>query len=167
MKRTPKKFVDNFSTVRPTLTHEERVFRDAFVRSYIQDFNGKNAAIRIGIPALLASAKAAVLLREVYVRVKLMDTVRTLQPSDVVTRGQVMAHMWHLANNAWDDSAKVAATAHVAKMLGMDRAEEKTSEAPANVMFVPVMSIQDWQATALTAQQVLKRDASVAVHLPS
>lgn len=149
--------------------HEaDKIYRDAFVREYIKDFNGCLALARIGFTGTNAGKRASQLLREPYVAQRLDTLLRQLRPEDVVTRGQVMAKMWKEANDPNNEgSVRVAATAHVAKMLGMDKSA--TTDTPAvasNVMLIPVTSAEDWSQSAATAQQVLKQRAAAAVMPP-
>src|SRR6476620_5118718 len=134
------------------LSLSAKIYRDAFVREYIKDFDGRGAVIRLGGTHSTAKTRACQLLREPYVATLLDDTIRKLQPTDIVTRGQVMAKMWDLANTAEESGARVTACANVAKMLGMDRVKEEENQAPIGVMLVPMMSVSDWAASAAVAQ---------------
>lgn len=141
------------------LSESARVFRDAFIREYIVDYNGKAALARCGIEnPVTAGVRASQLLREPYVAARLSALVRELRPVDVVTRGQVMSAMWKEANTAFLCSSRVAALAHLAKMLGM----MESAEAPAGpiaVMFIPSTSPADWAIAAPAAQAMLKAKA--------
>jgi hypothetical protein len=147
-----------------TLTEARKIYRDAFCREYIKDFNGKNALIRIGClyKGHALSTFASNLIREPYVANRIDFLVRSLKPEDVVTRQEVMAKMWALANDPMSASiAKVAACAHVGKMLGMFKTEDKESGAgeAIGVMMVPMLATDDWQSSARTAQALLKSAA--------
>ncbi len=138
------------------------LYRDAFVREYIKDFNAKNAMHRLGVEhPTTARNQGGKLLREKYVLQRLDETVRQLQPTDIVSRGQVMSAMWKEANDPLNTgSERISAIAHCAKMLGMDRTKtEEDTTLPMNVMMIPVMNVEDWAASAIAAQELLKARA--------
>lgn len=146
-----------------TLSVQSKTYRDAFCREYIKDFCSSKALARIGCTYKNLTARGSQLLREPYVANRIDQLVRQLQVADVVQRQQVMARMWQLANDEKAASvAQVAACAHVGKMLGMFKEEKAETEntIPIGVMMIPVLSVDDWQATATTAQAVLKRQAN-------
>lgn len=145
------------------LTESAKIFRDRFVMEYIKDFRGDLAVIRCGHPnPKSAKTRAYQLLREPYVARKLNDTVRTLRTEDVVQRQEVMARLWEESNNPSNlCGTRVAALAHVAKMLGMFLNKENDNHsAPMGVMFIPCTSPEDWASVAPTAQAVLKANAA-------
>lgn len=145
-----------------SMTEGEKTYRDAFVREYIKDFNGTKAMVRMGYVQKNPGQRASGLLREPYVANRLYELVRQLQPTDVVQRGQVMARMWEEANDDFNPSmVRVAALAHIGKMLGMFKEERDDSNLqPAGVMLVPCMAIAEWEQSAAVAQDILKRQAS-------
>lgn len=152
-----------------TLREADKIYRDNFVREYIKDFNGSAAMCRMGFTGQGPGARATKLLREPYVAQRLDELLRQLRPEDVVTRGQVMAAMWKEANHPFNDgSTRVAALAHIAKMLGMDKpAVDTTNQVASNVMIIPVASVGDWEQSAQTAQSVLKQRASAMATMPA
>ena len=145
-----------------TLSEAAKIYRDAFCREYIKDFNAIAALARIGCRIKSLRTRAGQLLREPYVANKIDELVRRLRPEDVVTRQQVMARMWLEANDDGNSSiARVAATAHVGKMLGMFKTDdsEDTKTVQTGVMMIPVVSVDDWASSAATAQALLKSQA--------
>lgn len=142
-----------------TLPESSKIFRDAFCNSYIIDFNGANALMRISHPSSerTCRVRASQLLREPYVANRIHELVRALKPSDVVQRGQVMARMWQEAN---DDSnpgkVRVAALAHVANMLGMTKPVEDKGPQAVGVLLIPMTQGDDWSAMAQQTQLLLK-----------
>ncbi len=146
------------------MAESSKIYRDAFCVEYIKDFSGSKALVRIGYEdKRTLSARASGLLREPYVANKIDQLVRQLKPEDIVTRQQVMALMWKEANDPYNEGGvRVAACAHVAKMLGMFKEAEVETTAPVGVMMIPVMSVADWETSAVTAQAFLKREANAA-----
>lgn len=147
------------------LSEKELLYRDAFVKEYIKDFHGKNSMLRIGYGGdpKHASQVAKNLLLEPYVQQKLDEVVRKLEPLDIVTRQQCMLTMWKEANNQQNEGGvRVAALAHVAKMLGMfqNKGEAADGAMPIGVMLIPCMAVSDWEASAATAQAMLRNGAS-------
>lgn len=156
-----------------SLDEKAKIYRDAFCREYIKDFHGSKALFRLGYTnAKSAPTRACQLLREPYVANRIHELVRQLQPTDIVTRGQVMAKLWEEANDYSNEGGvRVQATAHIAKMLGMmDKAKDESDAPSVGVMFVPCSgSPQEWEAAASMAQGMLKQRASAlgAAHLPA
>lgn len=145
-----------------TLSEAAKIFRDAFVVSYIVDFRGSDALFRLGFQGekKQAQVRASALLREQYVAEKLAKTIRELKPSDVVSRGQVMARLWEEANNAFDAGVRVTALAHLAKMLGMmDKVTEVQNAVTLGVMLIPMSDPNDWTTAAQASQLLLKQRA--------
>ena len=145
-----------------TLTESAKIFRDAFVRSYVLDYRGDLALFRLGFEGDAKSARqrASRLLTEQYVSSRLAELVRQLQPSDVVTRGQVMSALWKEANNAFEDGVRVQALAHLGKMLGMmDSASNTPNSMPMGVMVIPMIDASAWSANAQNSQLLLKQRA--------
>ena len=146
------------------LSATELVRRDAFIKEYVKDFSGKNAMLRIGYHnPKHASQVAKDLLKEPYVQQKLDEVVRKLEWTDIVSRQQVMALMWKEANNPINEGGvRVAAIAHIAKMLGMfqGKGEDAGNLMPVGVMMIPVMAASDWEHSAATAQAMLRNNAT-------
>lgn len=153
-----------------TLTESARIFRDAFVISYIIDYDGASALYRLGYTGDIKSARsrASNLLREQYVSCQLAQRVRTLKESDVVSRGQVMSAMWREANTARDCHARVAALAHLAKMLGLlENINVTNNVVQNNVMLVPMVEGAEWTDMAQAAQLALKARAGEIINVPA
>jgi hypothetical protein len=146
-----------------TLSLSARIFRDAFIREYIKDFNATKSLIRLGCENhKAASVQGCQLLREPYVAKKLDETIRQLQPTDVVTRQQVMAGLWEEANSPKNyGDTRVRALAHIGKMLGMGR-EENQQNTSSGVMLVPMTASDDWGKIAAAAQAILKSGVAPA-----
>jgi hypothetical protein len=142
-----------------TLSEAAKIFRDAFVREYVKDFKGDQALFRLGYSnQTTAVSRAYTMLREPYVAQRLDEVIRQMRPEDVVQRQQVLSAMWKEANDEYnEDSTRVAALAHCAKMLGMMNQKEETHTAPIGVMLVPMIAVEDWKQTAVTSQAMLKR----------
>jgi hypothetical protein len=154
------------SRTEDNLAPGEIAFRDAFVQEYLVDFRGDLALSRIGVqgysPARLR-VRAYQLLREPYIAKEVSRRVREIRPQDVVRRGQVMSKLWEEANDTNNEGGtRVSATAHIAKMLGMD----KDTTAPnymGGVMMVPVTSLSEWEEMAASSQAALKLQVRNAV----
>lgn len=144
-----------------TLTIAAKLWRDSFIREYIIDMNGRNALVRLGVNYKTAGVRAAQMMREPYVRVKLREKLSELRPEDVVSRGQIMARMWQEANDFSSEPAvRVAALAHLAKMVGLIEHETKSVNINVGVMMVPVMTMDQWRSEALITQTKLKQLAA-------
>jgi Terminase small subunit len=144
------------------LSEASKIYRDAFVMSYIQDFDVAKALFRIGYTNhKTARSRGCQLIREPYVANKIKETVRSLKETDIVARSEVMARLWEEANNpANEGGTRVQAAAHVAKMLGMMAVKEDKEIAPVGVMLVPCMAVEDWEQAATVSQQMLKNAAT-------
>jgi hypothetical protein len=147
------------------LSPAAKVLRRAFIDEYLKDLNFVRAMRRLGYDHeddKRLRTQAEKWTREPFVQQEMMRRIRALEPTDVVTRGQVMMRMWEEANDATNDgSTRVAALAHTAKMLGMYNKEE--DNAPTfgqGVMMIPVMNLDDWSATSIVAQEKLKQSAT-------
>lgn len=145
-----------------------KIYRDAFCREYIKDFNASQAVVRLGAPdTKSAQVKGSRLLGEAYVANQIFQLVRALRPDDVVTRQQVMARMWLEANSDYNEGkTRVTALAHLAKMLGMMDDKRPETLPMSGVMLIPIVDIADWQTSATVAQDLLKRDAGQGVTFP-
>jgi len=150
------------SRTEDNLDENSKTYRDAFVREYIKDFHITSAMYRLGFVGKkqAAAKRGGELIREPYVANKIYDTIRVLQPSDIVARGQVMAGLLKEAYTAFLDSTRVQAWAHLGRMLGMDRPEKDTSSEPVGVMLVPCMRADDWEASSAVAQALLKKQVT-------
>lgn len=147
-----------------TLAADQRALRDAFVHQYVIDFNGAKALCRAGCPdgnIKSVRAKASQLLGEPYVAVRIAEAIKNMRETDIVSRNQVLARVWEECNDYGNEgSTRVKALMLMAKMLGM--LKELVVDAPAtpqNVMLVPLMSADQWEAAASTAQLELKARA--------
>lgn len=151
-----------------TLSETAKVYRDAFCREYIKDFNATQAVIRLGAPdKQSATTKGSILLAEGYVANQIYQLVRQLRPDDVVSRQQVMARMWLEANSDSNEGAtRVKALAHLAKMLGMMEEKKETSTVSSGVMLVPLVDVAEWQQSATIAQDLLKREVAAVPTFP-
>jgi hypothetical protein len=147
--------------VESAMTLSEKIKRDAFVAQYVIDCNGRAAVQRAfgnEYEYKAAGVRATQLLREPYVKMRIMETIRSLQPHQLVTRSQVFMQMWHEANNLHNaGSVRVAAIAHCGKMLGMEDDQEsaKNLKIQVGVMIVPAMDAKTWDAQAQTSQAAL------------
>lgn len=150
------------------LDENSKMYRDAFVRSYIIDFNGPNAVYRLGYTGEKKNAytKASTLLREPYVAQELARVTREIRPEDVVTRGQIMMGLLKEANREDNEGGtRVNAWAHLAKMTGLLNGGGKGEDDGApkmalGVMLVPVLDMNDWASACAIAQASLKANAS-------
>lgn len=156
------------SRTEETLSVAAKLFRDRFVIEYIVDYDGPAALARCGYVTPKKSSmytRASQLLREPYVAKALKAQLLSLREDNIVTRAQVLSKMWKEANDEGNEGGvRVAACAHVAKMLGMmlGPTEEKSNE-PIGVMMIPVVSLEDWGATANIMQAALKLRACNAI----
>jgi hypothetical protein len=145
-------------------------YRDAFVKSYLIDFKPTNAIIRIGHQNYKTATRAAQdLLHEPYVRCRIEEHLKQMRPEEVVSRTQVMAALWKEANTSGNlCSTRVAALAHIAKMLGMFMGDKQNGDGNnvnvnVAVMMVPATTPEDWAIAAPAAQAALKERASHAL----
>lgn len=142
------------------LTPEAKAYREAFCRQYVIDFNATKALIRCGWSGKNPKVRASQLMREAYVANRIVAIVKNRAETDVVARNQVLAKFWEEANDADNASvARVAALAHIAKMLGMFLGKEKDDneiEDNTGVMGIPVVSVEDWANSAALMQANLK-----------
>lgn len=148
-----------------TLQEPDKIVRDAFIREYIKDFNGKLAMHRIGVVnPKTASTKASIWLREPYCANRLNELVRQLRPEDVVTRQEIMCGLWKEANDPNNEgSTRVASLACLAKMSGLiSPLPEKNGDTVnvTNVMFVPLVNLDQWASQASIMQTELRARAS-------
>lgn len=146
------------------LTQAARTFRDVFVREYIVDFNGIAALRRMGLqntPAYLSS-RSSMLLQEPYVANRLKQLVHELQPSDIVTRNQVLMRLWEEAND-YNNRGKdrITALAYIGNMLGMNKTQVEPNTQPAGVLLIPFTSEEDWAMLAANTQRALKQGAVI------
>ncbi len=91
----------------------------AFVREYLKDSNGKQAAIRAGYSPKTAESKASQLLRLVKVRALLEEKTKPLDENAGVTRERVMSEFAKMAFGDDYPRDKKGSLDSIAKILGM------------------------------------------------
>ena len=142
------------------LTPENIAYREAFCRQYVIDYNATKALIRCGWIGKNARVRSSQLMREPYVARRIVEITRDREETDIVSRNQILAKFWEIAND--DDTASiaiVAALTQLAKLKGMLVAEKtKDDEIDANtgVMSIPVARLEDWSNSATLMQAQLK-----------
>lgn len=157
-----------------TLDEKDKIIRDAFCLEYIKDFNGKHAMARIGVTnPRTQNSKSCIWLREPYVQKRIRELVRDLKETDVVQRNEVLARLWKEANDDDNEgSVRVAALAHIGKMLGMrpEKDSDNTPKLPQNVLLMPIVNLEQWASQSAVMQTQLLQSArergSPAMPLP-
>lgn len=145
------------------LTPAMKLRRDRFVRSYVIDFNGTKAALRIGIPIRSAPKQASELLREPYVQQELQKYILEVDENVLVNRNAVIAGLVREANDRGVGSshaARVNAYSKLARILGMEIEKVQTDvNVRGGVMVVPMSeTMNDWEQKAITTQAQLKHE---------
>lgn len=101
--------------------------RQRFLSRYIIHWNGKRAAIEIGIPERSAAKQASEMLKEPYTSNLLEEFIQKTKEEDLCTRNDVIAGLKKEANymgGGTAHAARVAAWAKLAKIKGLEKDEE-------------------------------------------
>lgn len=149
----------------PELTEREKELRNKFVDEYLVDYNGFKAAQRVGFQAAFAKDYALKFLSESYVaqRIKAVEHAKT-DPVAVekYNKERVIATLIEVMTCDWaKHSARVAASAKLAAIYGMDKPVETKNEHThkGGVLMVPaIANLDDWEAVAKASQAKLAAD---------
>ena len=145
------------------LSPEQRRKRDLFVDEYLVDFNATAAVIRTGGSKKGASYKAHLLMQEPYVQLRIRQTIDALEEAKIINRQRILAGLVreaHYSGVGASHSARVAAWSTLARIIGMEAPikVEASHEVRGGVMVIPMADPASWEASAVTAQKLLKDD---------
>lgn len=155
-----------WAAMSPELTDAEKKLRDVFVNEFQVDGNAFKAAIRTGFQAAFAKDYAAKFMAETYV-LQRIEAVRQLKldehKSEAFDKNIVRDVLRKIAQDeSANHSARVAAAAKMAAILGMDKPVEVKNEHThkGGVLMVPaIANLDDWQEVAMKSQAKLVADA--------
>lgn len=146
------------------LTPRMKDRRDRFIAEYLFDFNGPLAIIRAGGATSTAPKIASQYLHEPYVAKKIRACIEALEEAEIINRKRVLAGLVreaHYQGIGASHSARVAAYAKLAQILGMDaplKIDARVKFA-GGVMLVPMpQNTEDWEKMAEQKQIELKND---------
>jgi hypothetical protein len=135
--------------------------REAFVTEFVKDFHQTKAALRMGISAESAAARASQLMREPEVQKLIRKHLDEMKAEAFYTRERILAHLWEQANYYGPDSshaARVKAATELARLRGLDL-PQKVEVSGSGVMLVPALGTpEDWGKAASAAQEKLKQE---------
>lgn len=98
--------------------------RDRFLQRYIIHWNGRRAALEIGIPKTSAAKAASEFLDEPYCMERLDELIKAADERDLCDRNEVIAGLKREANffgSGNQPSVRVAAWGKLGKYLGMEK----------------------------------------------
>jgi propanediol utilization protein len=143
------------------LTESEMALRNEFVRNYLIDYDEVLACMRVGFSKAFAETWAIRLMSEPYVQQRITTLTQTT-PDDEGEQErldkELTLSVLREAAQRGPYSSRVAAAAKLAAILGMDKPIANTLDITnrGGVMIVPgTASIDDWETTAVKAQQDL------------
>lgn len=165
-KKAPRSYsLDNALPASPDegYTHAELAQMERFAQEFIVDFNGVQAALRMGIALEKAASWVSKKLYTPYVQSEILRLIRTLPESSIVNRNQVLAGLLKEANREGPDASsasRIAAWTQIGKILGMYVQRIEINPRVGSVMQVPMASsLESWEKSAITAQSQLMEDA--------
>jgi len=144
-------------------TQEEILLRKAFVTEYMDSRNAYRACVEIGFLEVYAADWAKRFMGEGLVRRLISEAQRNDTDTEVTPRQRnyrswMEGHATYYGLGA-SHGARVAATAHLMKMEGMEAPSKLEGEFTykGGVMVVPhLLSAQDWADKAFASQTELK-----------
>lgn len=158
------------------LSPQEISLRHMFVREYLIDYNGVNAALRCGFASLMAQEYAIRFLAESYVQHLIAEkTIKRKEAEDAMSedetremrRRQVeeaLLREAHYKGPGSSQAARVAALSKLSTMYGLDKGAltgDVNDENRGGVMVVPMMvSADDWEKLAVQSQRKLVEDTN-------
>ncbi|QJI53338.1 terminase small subunit [Alteromonas phage vB_AcoS-R7M] len=147
-----------------TLTEDEMLLRELFVKEYLVDYNAYFAALRVGFHSSFAAEYAKKLMGEGFVR-RLIAKQEREQASDDqqnLSKAQVEKYLFREANYygpGASHGARVSALSKLANIYGMDKEPESTDDGlpKGGVMVVPMrVTADEWGKQASDSQGKLK-----------
>lgn len=153
-------YADQLRMTEDRLSEEAKNKRRVFAIHYVKTMNATSAAEFAGFAS--PHQKGYKMLREPYVQELISDLLKELEKDAIMTQNEVLFRFKYEAMNleAGNQSARVAALGHIAKIHGMliDKQETKV-DTNGGVMVVPAMpGADDWGAMAAKSQAELKKD---------
>lgn len=147
----------------------DKIKAQAFAKEYLRDFDGVKALIRAGLAPNTDSVEylvrtAAKYCRNIHVLQALQAFVARIEDDKIVTRERVLMGLYEEANYRGlgsTQSARVAAWAKLAKLLGMEDGDKPDPLATTRggVMLVPLAGgVDAWERAAIGQQQRLKAE---------
>lgn len=144
-----------------TMSDSAKMRRRLFAAHYVKTTNATEAARYAGFRH--PSTKGLRLLHEPYTLGLIRDLLSEIENDAIVTQQEIMLMMKAEASNveAGNQSARVTALAHLAKISGMLEAPAENSDGASRVMVVPAIgdSLSSWEGVAEGSQEELKRIA--------
>lgn len=151
-------YADVMSRTASTLTDSAKLRRRLFAAHYIKTTNASSAARFAGFKS--AGTKGAQLLREPYVQYLINEMLNGLDHNAIMTQNEILFQLKAEAFNveASNQSARIAALAHIAKIRGMMVEKQEIKATGSNVMIVPsITSVDEWSESAEESQLELQR----------
>lgn len=149
----------------------DKIKAQAFAKEYLVDFDGVNALIRAGLAPDTSSVEylvrsAAKYVRNIHVLQALQAFVSRIEEEKIVSRERVLMGLYEEANFRGlgsTQSARVAAWAKLAKILGMEDGDKPDPlSVRGGVMLVPLAgSVEEWEKAAVGQQARLKAEVRV------
>jgi len=151
------------------LSERELALRNEFVRQYLIDFDPVLACMRVGFTKAFAEDYAIRFMAEPYVQKRITE-LSLETPADELEQEELdkqltLSVLRQAATNG-PYSSRVAAAAKLASILGMDKPVANTLDitSKGGVMVVPgISNVDDWEETALKAQQELINAAQESI----
>lgn len=106
------------------LTPSAKRRRERFLRRYLIHFQGRRAALEIGISEKTASKKASEFMREPYTLLLMEKLIKETDEEDLCTRREVIVGLKqeaHFYGNGNQPAVRVAAWGKLGKYLGMEK----------------------------------------------
>lgn len=152
------------------LSENEKRLRERFVEQYMQDFNVRGAAMRMGFVETVALDFGMKLLNDPYSQ-QLISLAQSAEPVDEKTeesetKRKIRALLLKEANYhgpGSSHSARVSALAKLSAFYGMDAPVKSKIDIThqGGVMAVPgIASVDDWEKQAEATQEQLVRDTN-------
>lgn len=135
----------------------ESVQQANFVRHYLRTFNAVAAGHEAGYSAASCRGYVYKLVQMPHIRAMIEEGIRKMEHTDLVTRSQIFHQLWLEGVNPKNKGfERIAALSQLAKYMGMAKIEDTKPDVASNVMFIPAVSLQDWEAQAQQMQANLK-----------
>ncbi|AZF88146.1 terminase small subunit [Microcystis phage Me-ZS1] len=143
------------------MTPEMKRKRDIYVDALLRGASKREAALVAGVSPRTALKEGCMWFNEPYVVERFARLREALDEAQLLTRKELILNIKSIAIDEYvQDSARVAASALLSKIMGFD-APTKVEVNASGVMVVPgVASVDEWETTAQAQQQQLTTDAA-------
>lgn len=146
----------------------KKIEAEAFAREYVIDFDPVNAMVRSGLATgdegvTYFTNRCGKILRNPYTLQALKAIIGQVEKEKIVSRERILMGLLEEANYRGpgaSPSARVAAWAKLAKLMGMELPDADPSRDNGGVILIPFADggIEAWEAAAINQQAKLKAD---------